>query len=158
MLNRRGHSVTVYERDDRAGGLLMYGIPNMKLDKSIVERRIKFMEAEGVRFVYNVDVGNNSSITKDFLLSEYDAIALCCGAKKTRPLEIPGANSNGVLYAVDFLKSVTKSLLETDLKDEKYFNPKNKNVLILGGGDTGNDCTGTCIRLEAASEIGRAHV
>lgn len=151
MLNRRGHSVTVYERDDRAGGLLMYGIPNMKLDKSIVERRIKFMEAEGVRFVYNVDVGNNSSITKDFLLSEYDAIALCCGAKKTRPLEIPGANSNGVLYAVDFLKSVTKSLLETDLKDEKYFNPKNKNVLILGGGDTGNDCTGTCIRLEAAS-------
>ncbi len=149
MLNRRGHSVTVYERDDRAGGLLMYGIPNMKLDKSVIERRVRLMEAEGVRFEYNADVGG--TVDAQDILSANDAVALCCGAKKARPLSVPGSDAQGVFFAVDFLKSVTKSLLVSGLKDGAFFNPEGKHVIIVGGGDTGNDCTGTCIRLGAAS-------
>lgn len=147
LLNRRGHNVTVFEREDRVGGLLMYGIPNMKLDKKIIERRVKLMEAEGVKFVTNADVGNNTEASK--LVEDFDAIALCCGAKKGRPLNAPGADAEGVMFAVDFLKSVTKSLIESDLKDGKFFDPKGKNIIVLGGGDTGNDCTGTSIRLGA---------
>ena len=149
MLNRRGHNVTVYERDDRAGGLLQYGIPNMKLDKHVIARRIQLMENEGVSFVYNADVGNNISAQE--ILSKYDAVALCCGAKKPRPLSVPGSNAEGVLFAVDFLKSVTKSLMNSELKDGQFFDPKGKDVIVVGGGDTGNDCTGTCIRLGASS-------
>lgn len=149
MLNRRGHNVTVFERDDFAGGLLMYGIPNMKLDKSVIARRINLMEAEGVKFVCQSNVGEN--VDPASLLKEYDAIALCCGAKKPRPLNVPGSDSNGVMFAVDFLKSVTKSLLASELKDKKFFDVKDKNVIVVGGGDTGNDCTGTCLRLGAAS-------
>lgn len=149
MLNRRGHNVTVYERDDKAGGLLMYGIPNMKLDKKIIERRIQLMQEEGVSFIYNADVGNN--VSADEILSNYDAVALCCGAKKPRPLTAPGSNAEGVMFAVDFLKSVTKSLINSDLKDGQFFDPKDKDIIVVGGGDTGNDCTGSCIRLGAAS-------
>lgn len=149
MLNRRGHNVTVYERDDKAGGLLMYGIPNMKLDKSIVDRRIKLMEEEGVHFEFNADVGNTVNAKEIF--DQYDAVALCCGAKKARPLSVPGSDAQGVMFAVDFLKSVTKSLINSNLTDGQFFNPEGKDVIVVGGGDTGNDCTGTSIRLGAAS-------
>ena len=153
LLNRRGHSVTVYERDDRIGGLLMYGIPNMKLDKKIIERRINLMKAEGVEFITEADVGGSSknSVPAEKILSEYDAVALCCGAKKARPLSAPVSDAEGVIPAVTFLKSVTKSLLDSELKDKKFFDVKDKHVIVLGGGDTGNDCTGTSIRLGAAS-------
>lgn len=149
LLNRRGHNVTVYERDDRIGGLLMYGIPNMKLDKKIVERRVNLMKAEGVTFITNADVGRNVDAKQ--LLSEYDAVALCCGAKKPRPLSAQGSEAQGIRFAVDWLKSVTKSLLDSDFSDKNFFDPKGKHVVILGGGDTGNDCTGSSIRLGAAS-------
>lgn len=149
LLNRRGHNVTVYERDDRIGGLLMYGIPNMKLDKKIVERRVNLMKAEGVTFITNADVGRNVDAKQ--LLSEYDAVALCCGAKKPRPLSAQGSEAQGIMFAVDWLKSVTKSLLDSDFSDKNFFDPKGKHVVILGGGDTGNDCTGSSIRLRAAS-------
>lgn len=149
LLNRRGHNVTVYERDDRIGGLLMYGIPNMKLDKKIVERRVNLMKAEGVTFITNADVGRNVDAKQ--LLSEYDAVALCCGAKKPRPLSAQGSEAQGIMFAVDWLKSVTKSLLDSDFSDKNFFDPKGKHVVILGGGDTGNDCTGSSIRLWAAS-------
>ena len=149
LLNRRGHNVTVYERDDRIGGLLMYGIPNMKLDKKIVERRVELMKAEGVTFITNADVGRNVDAKQ--LLSEYDAVALCCGAKKPRPLSAQGSEAQGIMFAVDWLKSVTKSLLDSDFSDKNFFDPKGKHVVILGGGDTGNDCTGSSIRLGAAS-------
>ena len=149
LLNRRGHNVTVYERDDRIGGLLMYGIPNMKLDKKIVERRVELMKAEGVTFITNADVGRNVDAKQ--LISEYDAVALCCGAKKARPLSAQGSDAQGIMFAVDWLKSVTKSLLDSDFSDRNFFDPKGKHVVILGGGDTGNDCTGSSIRLGAAS-------
>lgn len=149
LLNRRGHNVTVYERDDRIGGLLMYGIPNMKLDKKIVERRVNLMKAEGVTFITNADVGRNVDAKQ--LLSEYDAVALCCGAKKPRPLSAQGSEAQGIMFAVDWLKSVTKSLLDSDFSDKNFFDPKGKHVVILGGGDTANDCTGSSIRLGAAS-------
>lgn len=149
LLNRRGHNVTVYERDDRIGGLLMYGIPNMKLDKKIVERRVNLMKAEGITFITNADVGRNVDAKQ--LLSEYDAVALCCGAKKPRPLSAQGSEAQGIMFAVDWLKSVTKSLLDSDFSDKNFFDPKGKHVVILGGGDTGNDCTGSSIRLGAAS-------
>lgn len=151
MLNRRGHNVTVFERDSAPGGLLMYGIPNMKLDKSIVERRIKLMTQEGVEFCCNVDVAKEKS-AKD-LLKDFDAVALCCGAKKPRPLSAKGSDAQGVIFAVDFLKSVTKSLLASNLADKNFFDPKGKNVIVLGGGDTGNDCLGTCVRLGAKSIV-----
>lgn len=149
LLNRRGHNVTVYEREDRPGGLLMYGIPNMKLEKSIVERRIELMKAEGVTFITNADVGKTADASE--ILNMFDAVALCCGAKKARSLNAKNSDSKGVMYAVDFLSDVTKSLLNSNLKDKKFFDVKDKNVIVIGGGDTGNDCTGTSIRLGAAS-------
>ena len=147
LLNRRGHNVTVYEREDKAGGLLMYGIPNMKLDKAIIKRRIDLMEAEGVKFIYNANVGNNTDATE--IAKKFDAVALCCGAKKIRPLSVPGSDAKGVIPAVDFLKAVTKKIIFN--QNSEFINPQGKNVIILGGGDTGNDCTGTAIRLGAAS-------
>lgn len=149
LLNRRGHNVTVYEREDKPGGLLMYGIPNMKLDKKIIDRRVNLMKDEGVIFKMNSDIGNN--ISSHEILNDFDAVALCCGAKKARPLAVSGNDANGVMFAVDFLKSVTKSLVTSNFSDGNFFNPKGKNVVIVGGGDTGNDCTGTCIRLGAKS-------
>ena len=150
-LNRRGHNVTVYEREDKARGLLMYGIPNMKLDKKIVDRRIKLMEEEGVKFVFNADVGK--TVKAEDIYKEYDAVALCCGAKKARPLSATGVENakEGVMFAVDFLKSVTKMIVGTDVKGEDVFDVKGKDVIVLGGGDTGNDCTGTSIRLGCKS-------
>lgn len=149
LLNRRGHNVTVFEREDRVGGLLMYGIPNMKLEKQIVKRRVSLMEGEGVKFVTGADVGRN--VSAEEILRDFDAVALCLGAKKPRALNVPGSEGNGVMFAVDFLKSVTKSLLDSELKNGAFFNVEGKNVVVIGGGDTGNDCVGTCIRLGAAN-------
>jgi len=148
-LNRRGHSVTVYEREDRPGGLLMYGIPNMKLDKAVVERRIRLMEAEGVAFKTGADVGRNVDAQK--LLAESDAVVICCGASNPRDLNVPGRDAEGVHFAVDFLKATTKSLLNSKLADGRYISAKGKHVVVVGGGDTGNDCVGTSIRHGAAS-------
>ena len=151
LLNRRGHNVTVFEREDRIGGLLMYGIPNMKLDKKIVERRVNLMREEGVTFITNADVGKTTDANE--ILNTFDAVALCCGAKKPRSLVAEGIETEGVMFAVDFLTSVTKSLLNSQLSDRQFFDPHGKNVIVVGGGDTGNDCTGTCIRLGAKSVI-----
>ncbi|MCI8978847.1 MAG: glutamate synthase subunit beta [Lachnospiraceae bacterium] len=144
QLNRRGHSVTVFERSDRIGGLLIYGIPNMKLEKQIVERKIKVMEAEGVTFVTGADVGKE--IKADKLLKDFDRVILACGASNPRDLNVPGRDAKGIYFAVDFLKANTKSLLDSGFKDGKSVNVRDKNVVIIGGGDTGNDCVGTSIR------------
>lgn len=144
QLSRRGHSVTVYERFDRAGGLLMYGIPNMKLDKSVVLRRIHLMEQEGVQFLYNANVGENTDAQE--ILDQYDAVILCCGASNPRDLTAPGRDAKGIYFAVDYLRANTKSLLDSSHSDGNYINAKGKNVLVVGGGDTGNDCVGTAIR------------
>ncbi len=149
QLNRRGHSVTVYERSDRVGGLLMYGIPNMKLEKHIIERKIGIMKEEGISFITNTDVGKDLK-AKD-LLQHYDKIVLACGSSNPRDINAPGRDAKGIYFAVDFLKQVTKSLLDTKFDDGKYVSTKNKNVIIIGGGDTGNDCVGTSIRLGAKS-------
>lgn len=144
MLNQMGHRVTVFERADRPGGLLMYGIPNMKLDKKVVERRIKLMEEEGVVFKTNTEIGKNYPAVK--LVDEFDAVVLCTGSTNPRPLKVEGAELNGVYYAVDFLSRNTKSLLDSEFKDRSFINPEGKNIIIVGGGDTGTDCVGTCIR------------
>ncbi len=144
QLNRRGHSVTVYERADRVGGLLMYGIPNMKLEKHIIDRKIDVMKAEGVVFVTNTNVGEDVKASK--ILKEYDSVILACGAANPRDINAPGRDAKGIYFAVDFLKATTKSLLDSNLEDGKYISAKGKNVVIIGGGDTGNDCVGTCIR------------
>ncbi len=150
-LNKRGHNVTVFERDDRFGGLLMYGIPNMKLDKSVVQRRIELMTAEGVTFISGKDLGRNLSL--DELDKNFDAIVLCCGAKKARDITAKNRESGGVYFAVDFLSSSTKSLLENNLSEGSFISAKDKNVIVLGGGDTGNDCVGTSIRHGAKSVV-----
>ena len=144
QLNKRGHSVTVFERSDRVGGLLMYGIPNMKLEKPIVERKVKVMEAEGVRFVTNADVGKEIKAEK--LLTEFDRVILACGSSNPRDINASGRDAKGIYFAVDFLKANTKSLLDSDFADKKFVDTKGKNVVIIGGGDTGNDCVGTSIR------------
>ena len=151
MINRAGHKVTVFERADRAGGLLMYGIPNMKLDKSVVERRIKLLEDEGVEFRLGCAVGTDYPAVK--LVTEYDAVVLATGATKPRSLNVDGNNLKGVYYAVDFLKSSTKSLLDSNFKDNNYISAKDKNVVIIGGGDTGTDCVATSIRHGAKSVV-----
>ena len=144
QLNYAGHWVTVYERADRVGGLLMYGIPNMKLDKAIVQRRADLMSAEGVKFVTNVAVGHDISAAK--LKDEFDAIVLCCGATKARDLPIPGRELDGIHFAMDFLHANTKSLLDSNHKDGRYISAKDKHVIVVGGGDTGTDCVGTSMR------------
>lgn len=144
QLNKRGHLVTVYERSDRVGGLLMYGIPNMKLEKRIIERKIKVMEEEGITFVTGVDVGKDMKAER--LLKDYDRVVLACGASNPRDITAPGRDAKGIYFAVDFLKANTKSLLNSGLADGEYINTKDKNVVIIGGGDTGNDCVGTAMR------------
>ena len=149
QLNRRGHSVTVYERSDRPGGLLRYGIPNMKLEKSVVDRRIHLMEEEGVKFVLNTNVGKD--ITAEELLKKYDRVILACGASNPRDIKVPGREAKGIYFAVDFLGKVTKTLLDSNFEKTPYELVKDKHVLVIGGGDTGNDCVGTSIRLGAKS-------
>ena len=149
MLNRRGHEVTVYERNDRVGGLLRYGIPNMKLDKSLIDRRVSLMEEAGIKFVVNANVGKD--ISAEDLKKEYDGIVLACGASNPRDINAPGRDAKGIRFAVDFLSEVTKRLSDSEFKDIPFELAKDKDVIIIGGGDTGNDCAGTCIRLGAKS-------
>lgn len=144
QLNAAGHQVTVYERDDRIGGLLMYGIPNMKLDKQTVQRRIDLMNDEGVEFVTGAHVGVDIDI-KD-LQREFDALLLACGATKPRDLPVSGRNLRGVHFAMEFLHANTKSLLDSGLDDGNYLSAKDKQVIVIGGGDTGCDCIGTAMR------------
>jgi glutamate synthase (NADPH) small chain len=144
QLNRAGHTVTVFERADRVGGLLTYGIPNMKLDKEqVVFRRIKQMEAEGVKFLANTEVGVNYPAAN--LLKEFDAVVLCTGATKPRDLPIEGRNLKGVHFAMEFLTHNTRSLLDKH-RNGNYINADGKDVMVIGGGDTGTDCVGTSMR------------
>lgn len=147
QLNKRGHQVTVFERSDRVGGLLMYGIPNMKLEKHVIDRKVKIMEEEGVRFVTNTDIGREVKSKK--LLDQFDRVIFCCGASNPRDINVAGRDAEGIYFAVDFLKGVTKSLLDSNFEDKAYIPVKGKSVVIIGGGDTGNDCVGTAIRLGA---------
>ena len=142
QLNKAGHLVTVYERDDRIGGLLMYGIPNMKLDKKqVVDRRVNLLEQEGISFVVNAEVGKD--FPADQLRRDFDAVVLCTGATRPRDLSIPGRELNGIHYAMDFLRPNTCSLLDSNLEDRNYISAKDRNVVVIGGGDTGTDCLGT---------------
>lgn len=149
QLNKRGHNVTVFEREDRVGGLLMYGIPNMKLEKHIIDRKINVMKEEGVTFVTGADVGRGYKAGR--LKREFDSIILACGASNPRDIQVPGRDAEGIYFAVDFLKSTTKSLLNSNLEDGSYISAKDKHVIVIGGGDTGNDCVGTSIRHDCAS-------
>lgn len=144
QLNQRGHLVTVFEREDRIGGLLMYGIPNMKLEKEVIERRVAIMNEEGVEFVTGVNVGADIKAAK--ILKEYDCVVLACGASNPRDVKAAGREAAGIYFAVDFLKATTQSLLRSNLADGQYISAKGKKVLVIGGGDTGNDCVGTAIR------------
>jgi len=143
-LNAVGHDVTVYERNDRPGGLLMYGIPNMKLDKEVVMRRVRVLEESGVKFVMNTAVGKDISAKE--LVEKYDSVVLCGGATKGRGIQVEGKDLKGVHFAVDFLKANTKSLLDSEHKDGAYVSAKDKHVIVIGGGDTGTDCVATSIR------------
>ncbi len=143
-LRRLGHEVTVYERDDRVGGLLMYGIPNMKLDKQIVQRRVDQLSAEGVRFVTGVEIGKD--LTADQLKADHDALVLAIGSTRPMDLKIPGRDLHGVHFAMEYLVGNTKSLLNSQFADHKFIDPSGKQVVVIGGGDTGNDCLGTSVR------------
>lgn len=162
MLNRRGHSVTVFEREDKIGGLLRYGIPNMKLEKQFIDRKIAIMEEEGVQFVTGCNIGKDKKAAT--LLKEFDRIVLCCGASNPRDIKVPGREAEGIYFAVDFLKSTTKALwknakqnadgtYDLSLKEGTYISAKGKNVMVIGGGDTGNDCVGTSMRHGAKSVL-----
>ena len=155
QLNYEGHNVTVYERDDRIGGLLMYGIPNMKLDKSIVDRRVDILREEGINFFTNSDVGGSgpNSLSINKLLESNDCILLTTGATIPRDLKIPGREGSGVHFAMDFLLRNTKSLLDSKLTDGQYIDARNKKVIVIGGGDTGTDCIGTSLRHNCKSLV-----
>ncbi|PKI85779.1 alanine dehydrogenase [Malassezia vespertilionis] len=149
QLNRAGHAVTVYERADRAGGLLMYGIPNMKLDKHVVDRRLGLMAAEGVQFITSTEVGRDVDAAD--LHAQNDAVVFATGATWPRNLNIPGRDGDGVHFAMEYLTSNTQSLLAHQLAEGTFLNAKGKHVIVIGGGDTGNDCIGTAVRHGAAS-------
>ena len=148
QLNHSGHEVIVYERDDRVGGLLMYGIPNMKLDKTIVDRRVNILKEEGINFVVNTDIGGGSKngIAIEQLINDFDAVLLATGATTPRDLQIPGREGDGVHFAMEYLLKNTKSLLDSNLEDRNYISAKDRKVIVIGGGDTGTDCIGTSLR------------
>ncbi|CAL1409687.1 unnamed protein product [Linum trigynum] len=147
QLNRMGHSVTVYERSDRIGGLMMYGVPNMKTDKvDVVQRRVNLMAEEGIDFVVNANVGVDPEYSLERLREGNDAIVMAVGATKPRDLPVPGRDLQGVHFAMEFLHANTKSLLDSNLEDGNYISAKGKKVVVIGGGDTGTDCIGTSIR------------
>lgn len=144
QLNKAGHWVTVFERDDRIGGLLMYGIPNPHMDKGVVQRRVDLLAEEGLKFVTNTEIGKD--YPADRLIREFDAVVLCVGATKPRNLPIPGRDLKGIYFAMEFLRANTKSLLDSNLQDGKYISAKDKDVIVIGGGDTGTDCVATAMR------------
>ena len=152
QMNKAGHNVTVYERSDRVGGLLMYGIPNMKLDKNIVQRRVDFMASEGIEFVTGCHVGDDD-VTLNSLRDTNDAVVIATGATVARDLPIPNRDLDGIHFAMQFLHRNTKSLLDSQLEDGSYISAKDKHVVVIGGGDTGNDCIGTSVRHGAKSVI-----
>jgi glutamate synthase (NADPH) small chain len=147
QLNHLGHNITVFERDDRVGGLLMYGIPNMKLGKDVVQRRVNILIQEGIEFKTNVEIGVD--VTMDELNQQYDAILLATGSTKPREMEIPGKDLKGIHFAMEFLTKSTKMFLGSDVKD--YIDAKDKNVIVIGAGDTSEDCIATSVRHKAAS-------
>lgn len=149
QLNKRGHSVTVFERSDRPGGLLMYGIPNMKLEKSVIDRKLRVMEEEGITFKTGVNIGVDMKAEQ--LLEQFDRVVLACGSSNPRDIQAPGRDAKGIYFAVDYLTRVTKHVLDPDYSD--YIDAKGKHVLIIGGGDTGNDCVGSSIRQGAKSVV-----
>ena len=149
QLNRAGHTVTVFERDDRIGGLMMYGIPNMKLDKGLLQRRIDILEEEGIIYKTGIEVGKDISAAQ--LRKDFDAVILANGATKPRDLPVEGRELKGVHFAMDYLRANTKSLLDSNLEDGNYISAKGKNVVVIGGGDTGTDCVGTALRHECNS-------
>ena len=144
QLNKVGHRVTVFERADRIGGLLQYGIPNMKLSKEAVQRRIDKMTEEGVEFITGVDIGKDVSISK--LQQDFDAVLLACGATKPRDLPLPNRDADGVAFAMDFLTGNTKQMVHGDTANELFISAEGKDVIVIGGGDTGTDCIATSIR------------
>lgn len=144
QLNKVGHWVTVFERADRPGGLMIYGIPSMKIEKETVRRRIDVLERSGIEFVCNAEVGVNYDAGA--IQAEYDAVILCAGSTRPRPLTLPGSNLEGVHFAMDFLTATGKSLLDSGLADGNYISAKDKDVVVIGGGDTGTDCVGTAVR------------
>ena len=150
-LNKMGHSVKVYERSDRIGGLLMYGIPNMKLGKDVVERRVQLLESEGIEFITNVDIGKD--LTTKELKETCDAVIFATGATQARDLPAENRDAKGIYPAMDFLTSNTKSLLDSGQPDQSDLSAKGKNVIVIGGGDTGTDCIGTSLRQGAKSII-----
>ena len=147
-LNRFGYNVTVYEKNERAGGLLALGIPDFKLDKKIINRRVKLMEEEGVKFIYNTEAGKD--ISNKELEKEFDIILMSCGSKQARDLNIKGREAKGVYLAMDFLTQQNRKVNNIPLYNEEI-DVKGKNVLVIGGGDTGSDCVGTSVRQGAAS-------
>lgn len=149
QLNKAGHSVTVYERSDRIGGLLMYGIPTMKLDKAVVQRRVDLLAAEGIRFVTNTEIGKD--VSSQQLVDDYDAVVLCGGATKPRAFNIEGSDLKGVHYAMTYLNGTIKSYLDSGLSDGNYISAEDKDVIVIGGGDTGSDCVATALRHGARS-------
>ena len=149
QLNRRGHDVTVFERNDHIGGLLMYGIPNMKLEKWVIDRKQKVMEEEGVKFVVNADVGK--TVKAADIVKDYDSVILACGASNPRDIKATGREADGIYFAVDFLIRSTKHVLTG--KKDGWVDTKGKNVVVIGGGDTGNDCVGTAVRQGAKSVV-----
>jgi glutamate synthase (NADPH/NADH) small chain len=151
QLNRAGHLVTVFERSDRVGGLLMYGIPNMKLDKGVVQRRVDLLAKEGVTFVTNTEVGKNYPAEK--LRKDFDAVVLAMGATVPRDLVVPGRDLKGIHFAMEFLHGNTKSLLDSNHKDGNFISAAGKDVIVIGGGDTGTDCVGTALRQGAKSIV-----
>jgi len=144
QLNRAGHWVTVFERANRVGGLLMYGIPNMKLEKSVVERRTDLMAAEGIQFVTSTHVGHDYPVER--LMQEFDAVVLCGGSTRPRNLAVEGRDLWGIHFAMEFLHGNTRSLLDSNHEDRDYLSAKDKDVIVIGGGDTGTDCVGTALR------------
>ena len=144
QLNKAGHLVTVYEREDRIGGLLMYGIPNMKLQKELVQRRVDLLSEEGIVFITDTEIGKD--ISAEQIEQEFDAVVLCVGATVARDLQAPGRELNGIHFAMDFLRANTKSLLDSNHHDGNYIDAADKNVIVIGGGDTGTDCVGTSLR------------
>src|SRR6187549_1728931 len=149
QLNRAGHTVTLFERDDRIGGLLMYGIPDFKMEKSLVEKRVEQMTAEGVIFKTNVDIGR--SISADQLRGDFDAVVLCIGSRKPRDLEVPGRELSGIHFAMDFLTQQNRRVAGDNVPEEGAILATDKNVIVIGGGDTGSDCIGTSHRQGAKS-------
>ena len=151
QLNAAGHNVTVYEREDRIGGLLMYGIPNMKLEKALVDRRVDLMSDAGVVFQTSTNIGKD--ITAEQLQKDFDAVLFATGSTIPRDLPVPGRELKGVHFAMEFLTENTRSLLDSDLADGKYISAKDKNVIVIGGGDTGTDCIATSLRHGCSSMV-----